>query len=242
MFRGKFAAIKGYYNQKRSHWAFPILTVTFGVVFSMIVGYFLPKVGTFCLEVFILCFIIIFVPWPWLLDKGDQLLDKVSTIKGQVTKWLCSLGYIPNYQVAPSLRLHPKLPKRRLVGYILLLVIYIPIAVISFDRIAGIFPPTLSRQEITDLEQKAGAINPYTQLIRTASAQVDIFVKSDEAINNALDIDRGGYLIFAKGNEDMLDFSATSGSRNQMGEILCGIVANLIWMQLAMQQNSQCHF
>lgn len=60
-------------------------------------------------------------------------------------------------------------------------------------------------------------IIPYRQPINTASATVEVFVASDEQINTHY-MDRGGYLIFAKGQEKLLEISSQDSWARQIGE------------------------
>lgn len=59
-------------------------------------------------------------------------------------------------------------------------------------------------------------IMPYRQPINAASAIVEIVVDSDEQINTQF-MDRGGYLIFAKGKKAMLTVSSLDSWARQLG-------------------------
>jgi len=60
-------------------------------------------------------------------------------------------------------------------------------------------------------------IIPYRQPINAASATVELIVASDEQIDTHY-MDRGGYLIFAKGQEKLLEVHSQDSWAKQMGE------------------------
>lgn len=59
-------------------------------------------------------------------------------------------------------------------------------------------------------------IMPYRQPIKAASATVEVMVASDEQIDTHY-MDRGGYLIFARGNEALLILSSQDSWARQLG-------------------------
>jgi hypothetical protein len=60
-------------------------------------------------------------------------------------------------------------------------------------------------------------IIPYRQPINVASATVELIIASDEQINTHY-MDRGGYLIFAKGPERLLQVYSQDSWAKQLGE------------------------
>ena len=69
---------------------------------------------------------------------------------------------------------------------------------------------------ISDLEKRTIPVNLYKQLIRTASATVEIVISSKENVNSNY-MDRGGYLAFAKGQGVLMVVSATTCLGKQLG-------------------------
>jgi len=61
------------------------------------------------------------------------------------------------------------------------------------------------KSEIEDLKKKTEYVDPYSQPIQSASATVNIIVKSKEESNYHF-ADAGGYLVFVKGKNELLLF------------------------------------
>lgn len=72
------------------------------------------------------------------------------------------------------------------------------------------------KKDITELEKKTVPVNPYRQLIRTATATVEVTIKSDQQINTQF-LDRGGYMAFGKGTTALLLMSSTTCFARQTG-------------------------
>ena len=66
-------------------------------------------------------------------------------------------------------------------------------------------------------DRRCDIVSPYKQPIRTATASVEISIKSDEKLK-AIYADRGGYMIFGKGKESLLSTSSTQSSAKQTGK------------------------
>ena len=73
-----------------------------------------------------------------------------------------------------------------------------------------------SKHIIIDLEKRTVPVNLYKQLIRTASATVEVIISSKENVN-ANYMDQGGYLAFAKGQDALLVVSAITCLGKQIG-------------------------
>jgi hypothetical protein len=73
-----------------------------------------------------------------------------------------------------------------------------------------------SKEEVDSLKKKTGELNPYKQLIRTATSTVEVTVESNENINTQY-MDKGGYLAICKGQDALLVTSATSCFARQLG-------------------------
>lgn len=73
-----------------------------------------------------------------------------------------------------------------------------------------------SKKEIVDLGKRTVPVNLYKQLIRTATATVEVIISSNENVNSNF-MDRGGYLAFAKSQEVLLVVSSTSCVGKQIG-------------------------
>lgn len=59
-------------------------------------------------------------------------------------------------------------------------------------------------------------IKPYRQPIRSATSTVEIIIESDKKINTTY-MDRGGYIVFGKGNEALIGMASTQCRAKQMG-------------------------
>ena len=75
---------------------------------------------------------------------------------------------------------------------------------------------TSSKDEIAELEKRTVHVNLYKQLIRTASATIEIIINSSENVD-ANFMDQGGYLAFAKGQIPLMIVSATTCIGKQIG-------------------------
>gem|GEM_PF-2346372 len=73
-----------------------------------------------------------------------------------------------------------------------------------------------SKHIISDLEKRTVPVNLYKQLIRTASATIEVIISSKDNINTTY-MDQGGYLAFTKGQDALLVVSATSCLGKQIG-------------------------
>lgn len=60
------------------------------------------------------------------------------------------------------------------------------------------------------------ARDPYEQLIRTATATIDVTIESEDPVN-ANYMDQGGYIAFGKGNEALIAMSGTQCLAKQKG-------------------------
>ena len=73
-----------------------------------------------------------------------------------------------------------------------------------------------SKTEIKDLKDRTVPVNPYLQLIRVATATVEVTIQSAENISTQY-MDQGGYLAFCKGQEALMVVTSTTCSAIQIG-------------------------
>jgi hypothetical protein len=76
---------------------------------------------------------------------------------------------------------------------------------------------TDSRRTIGELEKRTVPVDIYKQMIRTASATVEVLVHSAEKVNTTF-MDRGGFLAFGKGSDALLIVSATTSTARTVSE------------------------
>ena len=73
-----------------------------------------------------------------------------------------------------------------------------------------------SKTEIKDLKDRTVPVNPYLQLIRVATATIEVTIQSAENINTQY-LDQGGYLAFCEGQEALMVVTSTTCKAIQIG-------------------------
>lgn len=82
-----------------------------------------------------------------------------------------------------------------------------------------------NKKELSKLKEKTKYVNPYTQPIESGKATVYIKIRTQEKFNNSF-MDRGGIVVFAKGNEEILilsDNKCTGKSINNEEVVFQGV-------------------
>jgi len=73
-----------------------------------------------------------------------------------------------------------------------------------------------SKKEIVELGKRTVPVNVYKQLIRTATASVEVIIQSNDDLDNNY-MDSGGYLAFLKGQDLLLAATSTNCTGKQIG-------------------------
>ena len=126
---------------------------------------------------------------------GMLLTPTIGVIGIALSLYLALVIFLPWHKIKWDRKLHLIMPY--IISIIISCVIILPIS----KYLITIFP----------------SYNPYKQLIRTVTATVEVYVDSKENGKGHI-LDKGGYLIFAKGKEALLITSASESYEKQIDE------------------------
>ena len=146
---------------------------------------------------------------------GMNILNNRSQLKQENTNYKATIG-TKNTKIS---ELQQKLSSKT-VEILRLETQLTPFKTIALEKYTGSEQEAL-RKLASELEKVKNYINPFKKPIASASANVEVTIKSKEQVNSTY-ITRGGYLAFVKNRKSLLftSDSKSTGQQNGKGEVV----------------------